>query len=156
VKKEIPFTFVLEELAELGLEIKPMFGCHAIYVGDKIVLILREKESETYDNGLWVATFAEHHASLRADFSALRHIRMFGPGPTGWQNLPVSHPEFEDQALALCAAIKSGDVRIGKIPASRKKKLKPLTRVQKAAPVGKVSDKMKSQKPKRKVAKSRK
>ena len=38
-----------------------MFGCTAIYVADKIMLILRDRPDETADNGVWLATTAQHH-----------------------------------------------------------------------------------------------
>ena len=45
-----------------------MFGCTAIYAGEKIVLILRQKPSYERDNGVWLATTREHHDSLRENF----------------------------------------------------------------------------------------
>jgi hypothetical protein len=44
-----------------------MFGCLAVYVQDKIVLILRDKREGTADNGVWLATTEEHHQSLRRE-----------------------------------------------------------------------------------------
>ena len=64
-----------------------MFGCLAVYVGDKIVLILRDRSDETDDNGVWLATTEEHHQSLRREFSNMRSIRLFGKEVTGWQVL---------------------------------------------------------------------
>ena len=55
-KKKVAFDFVLEELYSLEPTVKPMFGSHAVYVKDKIVLILRCRESYQYDNGVWLAT----------------------------------------------------------------------------------------------------
>jgi hypothetical protein len=43
LRKKVPYEFVLEALADLSPWTRPMFGCLAIYVGDKIELILREK-----------------------------------------------------------------------------------------------------------------
>lgn len=42
-RKRVPHEFVLEALAPLAPMTRPMFGCLAIYVEEKIVLILREK-----------------------------------------------------------------------------------------------------------------
>lgn len=123
-KKTIPFEFVLDELADADPVTRPMFGCTSVYVGDKIVLILREKETEPRDNGVWLATTPEFHESLKKDFPRMRSISMFGPGPTGWQVLPVDEPDFEEAALKACRLILKGDPRIGKVPKSRKKKLR--------------------------------
>lgn len=119
-----PFVFVLDELAPLAPVTRPLFGCLAVYVGDKIVLALRRKDVETVDNGVWVATTAEHHESLRLELPSLRSIELFGPGPSGWQVLPEAGPDFEDEVQRACALILRGDPRIGKIPKPKKAKSK--------------------------------
>ena len=42
-RKAPPHQFVLDALASVSVRTRPMFGCLAIYVGQKIVLILRDK-----------------------------------------------------------------------------------------------------------------
>lgn len=98
-----------------------MFGCLAVYVGDKIVCALRDKRNETADDdGMWLATTVEHHESLRRDFPRMRSIRVLGKDVTGWQILPADAPDFEQSALRACEFIVAGDERIGKVPASRR------------------------------------
>lgn len=128
IKKPLPFEFVFDELSGVDYRVKAMFGAHAVYSGDKILFILREKDSHLEDNGIWIATLHEHHPSLRKDFPSMRSIFMFGPGPTTWQNLPVDSDGFEESAMKLCKFIRQGDVRIGKVPASKKKKVKAASR----------------------------
>jgi hypothetical protein len=41
-RKPIPHAFVLDAISTLSPHTRPMFGCLAIYVRDKIVLILRD------------------------------------------------------------------------------------------------------------------
>jgi len=41
-RKAVPHEFVLAAIAELSPETHPMLGCLAVYVDDKIVLILRD------------------------------------------------------------------------------------------------------------------
>lgn len=54
-----------------------MFGCLAVYVGDKIVFILRDKGGATSnDDGMWLATTKEHHQSLQEDFPNMRSIKV--------------------------------------------------------------------------------
>ncbi|HEU4405437.1 MAG TPA: hypothetical protein VFS43_09125 [Polyangiaceae bacterium] len=118
-KKAVPFAFVLHELDELAPTTKPMFGCTAVYVRDQIVFILRDRPTYREDNGVWVATTPEHHASLRGEFAGLRSIGVLGPGETGWQCLPADDPGFEDNVLRACALVRAGDARIGKVPARR-------------------------------------
>ena len=74
------------------------------------------------DNGVWIATTEEHHASLLTEFPAMRSISVLGSGVTGWQVLPADAPDFEEAALHACALIHAGDPRIGKIHAQRRVK----------------------------------
>jgi hypothetical protein len=97
-----------------------MFGCLAIYVKDKIVLILRDKPESTADNGVWLATTQEHHESLRREFPNMRSIQVLGKPVTGWQVLPADAPDFEQVALRACELVLAGDLRIGKVPGSRR------------------------------------
>lgn len=116
-KKGPPFAFVLDELDALEPHTRPMFGCTAVYVGERIVIILRERPAHIEDNGVWIATTAEHHASLRAELPSLRSILVLNEGRiTGWQNIPVDGPDFEEEVLRACALVRAGDPRIGKIP----------------------------------------
>ncbi len=112
----IEFPFLLEELDGLNVETKPMFGARGVYVDGKIVFIMRDRPTSVNDNGVWLATTGEHHASLLTDFPAMRSIELFGPGPTGWQVLPVDSDDFEDSVLRACRFVRGGDPRIGKIP----------------------------------------
>lgn len=124
VRKAPPHEFVLEALTALKPRTNPMFGCLAVYVGPKIVLILRDRPSYPDDNGVWLATTQEHHESLRREFPSMRAIQLFGKPETGWQVLPASSPDFEESALRACELVLARDPRIGKIPkAKRKSKL---------------------------------
>ena len=117
-----PFAFVLDELETLGPYTRPMFGCTAVYVDDKIVFVLRERPTGRADNGVWLATIKEHHASLRAEMPSLRSITVFGVGAeTGWQVLPVDAPDFEESVIHACSLVRSADPRVGKVPKPRKR-----------------------------------
>lgn len=122
-KKQIPFSFVLDELSDLEPITKPMFGCTAIYIGSRITLILREKDNHPSSNGIWIATTHDHHSSLKKDFPKIKSIPVLGKSPTGWQMIRSNDPTFEESALRLCQLIRKGDGRIGKekpAPARRK------------------------------------
>jgi len=121
--KTVPFEFVLEALARANPRVKPMFGCQAVYVGEKVVLLLRKRKEYEADNGVWVATAPEHHVSLKKDLPSLRSIRLLGAGATtSWQNLPYEADDFEESVIKACEFILKGDVRIGKVPKTRLKK----------------------------------
>jgi hypothetical protein len=119
-RESVPHEFVLDAIAPLSPITRSMFGCLAIYVQDKIVLILRDKREQTADNGVWLATTEEHHQSLRQEFPNMRSIRVLGKKVTGWQVLPADAPDFEEAAQHACDLILAADPRIGKVPGSRR------------------------------------
>ena len=119
-RKAVPHEFVLDAIASLSPWTRSMFGCLAVYVGDKIVVILREKCDGTADNGVWLATTTEHHESLGREFPNMRSIGVLGKKVTGWQVLPADALDFEESALRACELIVAGDPRIGKIPGVRR------------------------------------
>jgi hypothetical protein len=123
----VPHEFVLDRIAALSPVTRPMFGCIAVYVEDKIVLILRDRPKSRADNGIWLATTAEHHESLRREFPLMRSIRLFGKKPSQWQVLPADDPDFETAAMRACQLILARDPRIGKIPKTRPMRARAAT-----------------------------
>jgi hypothetical protein len=118
-RKQVPHEFVLDALVELSPVTRPMFGCVAVYLEEKIVLILRDRPRSRADNGVWIATTVQHHESLRPEFPRMRSIQVLGKATTGWQVLAADAPDFEEAALHACELILAGDARIGKIPKRR-------------------------------------
>ena len=119
-RKNIPHEFVLEALDQVSPWTRPMFGCLAVCVGEKIVLILRDKPTYPKDNGVWLATTPDHHESLRHEFPHMRSIELLGKKITGWQVLPVDSPDFEEASLRACELVVAEDPRIGKVPGARR------------------------------------
>ncbi len=124
-RRSPPFEFVLDALAPLAPATRLMFGCVAVYVEEKIVLILRDRKDFPADNGVWIATVAEHHASLRSEFPRMRSIGLLGRKITHWQLIPAAAPDFEESTLRACRLILARDPRIGKIPSRRRPKRSP-------------------------------
>jgi hypothetical protein len=122
VKGTIPFPFVIDYLYPLEPVIKPMFGCHALYIGSKIYLIVRKRKTYPSINGVWIATSREHHASLKKEFPSMKSITVLGKAPTNWQVLRESSKTFEEEVIRACELIKKGDARIGKLPARKRKR----------------------------------
>jgi hypothetical protein len=118
--KKVPFDFVLDELDSLAPRTNPMFGCLAVYVGEKIVLVLRDRASEPQDNGVWVVTVREHQESLRLELPSMRPITVLGATPSAWQVIPKEGDSFEDEVLRACALLRARDPRIGKVPKARR------------------------------------
>ena len=120
--KSMPFDFVLEELCEASPYVKPMFGAYGVYIDDRILFILRDRIKSPEDNGIWLATTIQHHQSLQKVFPNMRSISLFGPGVTGWQNLPADSDDFEEAAIQACKLALDKDPRIGKVPKTKLKK----------------------------------
>jgi hypothetical protein len=132
-RKAAPHEFVLDALAALSPWTRPMFGCLAVYVQEKIVLILRDKPEHPADNGVWLATTEQHHESLRREFPNMRSIQVFGKPVTGWQVLPAEAADFEAAALRACDLLLAGDPRIGKVPGSRRPSVSKTRKAPKSA-----------------------
>ncbi len=137
-RKTFEFPFIFDELenSRVGPRIftRPMFGCHAIYVDEKIVLIMRKKEDRKRqpDNGLWVVVRSEFIEEIRKDFPNLQPIEMFahlkGQALSKWLNLREDDPQFEEDALRICQLVIQEDPRIGKVPQKKKKTKKPKSK----------------------------
>ena len=114
----IAFPFLLDLLIGLDYKIKPMFGCHAIYKEEKILMILRSKADHKESNGVWIATEFQHHESLIKIFPCLIDVNILSPqgNKTAWQMIPSNTENFEECVVLLCQMILKGDKRIGKIP----------------------------------------
>ena len=125
-RKSPPYPFILEALDPLHPEVRHMFGGHAVYISDKIVLMLRDSLKAPEDNGLWLV-FAEGHefskipAALKKEFPSIRLIALLGGAIKHWLLIPSDHSSFESDALHACDLILAHDPRLGRIPASRQK-----------------------------------
>jgi hypothetical protein len=120
---------VLDALEALAPVTKPMFGCLAVYVKEQIVLILRDRPDQAADNGVWLATSEEHHASLRGEFPHMRSIQVFGVPVTSWQVLPAEACDFEESAMRACELVLARDPRIGRVPSTRRRVTRKTARV---------------------------
>ncbi len=102
-----------------------MFGCHAVYGGEKILLVLRDRADHEDCNGVWIATDKMHHAYLQKLFPKMRSVSVLGGSKdkvTNWQMIGKEDPDFEKYVYKLCEMILHGDKAIGRIPAKKRKK----------------------------------
>ena len=122
--KKVPFPFVIEMLTPLNPRINPMFGAFGVYVRDKIVFALRERDTHTDANGVWIATSKEHHESLRREMPSLQSIYLLsdGKGETSWQMIPLDADDFETSVTRACELVLKNDPRIGNVPKKKRKK----------------------------------
>jgi hypothetical protein len=102
-----------------------MFSGHAVYIGDKIVCMLRDSPKSPEDNGIWVVFADARDASddpkaLRHQFPSIRPIRILGGKIGHWRILPADATNFESEAMRFCDLLLAQNPRLGRIPESRK------------------------------------
>jgi len=99
---------------------KSMFGCLAIYLYGRLMLVICSGEEPW--NGLLIATDHEFHDSIRDDFDyVVQH-----PVLKKWLYLPEASEDFESGSSEIVEAIRIGDQRFGVEPKERKsRKRKP-------------------------------
>ena len=131
MNREIPFDFIFDYLLPIETDVKPFFGMFAIYHGQKLLLLLRQRDNEPEMNGVWVATTPDGLDSLQQELPAL-HC-MFSPKKgakrkdgAAWLVIPPEVADFEKTAIRICELIVHRDPRIGRIskpraPRARKK-----------------------------------
>ncbi|MBL8601184.1 MAG: hypothetical protein JNK72_04615 [Myxococcales bacterium] len=129
-RQTVAFAWVLDALEDLEPTVRLMFGCHAVYLGEKIVLALRARGDD--DDGVWIATTPEHHPSLAKLLPSMASIGVLSGGKggvTGWQKLPSQGEDFEAEVERLVALVRARDPRVGKVPAKKKKPATPRSRL---------------------------
>ncbi len=124
MNREIPFDFILDYLLPIETTVKPFFGMFAIYSGERLLLMLRERENQPEMNGIWIATAKGGQESLKKEMPALRTFSGLKEkdSVTGWQMIPAAADDFEETAIRVCELIARRDPRIGKIPPLKKRK----------------------------------
>ena len=132
-RSPLPYPFILEALAPLHPEVRPMFGGHSIYIGDKVVFMLRDRPSTPADNGLWLIFTNQEDAELptpthpnplRSQFPSLRPIQLLEGKIKHWLLLPADSEDFESEALKACDLALAHNPHLGRIPKSRRTPLK--------------------------------
>ena len=122
-KPKPPHAFVLEALAPMDPEVRRMFSGFAVYIGDRIVCMLREHAKSPRDNGVWLVlseTTDPADPSLRREFPSIRSIGLLGNKIRHWLLIPSDGPDFETEALHACDLLLKSDRRLGRIPESRR------------------------------------
>ena len=116
-KRQAPFQFILDELSPIRPTLRQMFGFTYVYLGEKLLLSLRNSIRQPQYNGVWLYTEAEHIESLRREFALLprRYFWKSRRSGSGWVIL-ASHVEgFEEYAFRACELILRGDRRVGRV-----------------------------------------
>ena len=121
---QIPFDFILDYLLPIETTVKPFFGMFAVYSGERLLLMLRERDNQPEMNGIWIATARGWQESLKKDLPGLRTFSGLKEKDSGagWQLVSVAADDFEEMAIKVCELIARRDPRIGKIPPLKKRK----------------------------------
>lgn len=117
--KPSPYPFVLEAFQENDVITKPMFGHTVVYVDGRMVMFFISKEKNP-DNGVCLATSAEHIPSLKLEFPSLRHLKAYGAKAIDWRLIPADADDFEEAVLKACDLICNNDSRIGRLAKSKR------------------------------------
>jgi hypothetical protein len=128
VSKKIKKLYRLQWLVESVMEDpsyieRRMFGCLAVYLYGRMVLLLTEGEEPW--NGLLIPTEHKYHNSVLNEFKDIvQH-----PVLKKWLYLPENTEDFESVASDVVHAIEMNDPRFGVEPKERKpRKGKKITR----------------------------
>lgn len=117
------FLWLVEPLADNPTFVdRPMFGGRSIYFDGRMVLYLAAKREPW--RGVLVAVEREQHASILAQFPALRPHKILPK----WLYLPEIAPSFERDAQAIVECIRRLDPRFGIVPKAKKRKRGNKTR----------------------------
>jgi hypothetical protein len=122
-KAKAPHAFVVEALMPMNPEVRRMFSGFAVYLGDRIVCMLRDHPKSPRDNGVWLVLSDGTNpadAELRREFPSIRSIELLGDKIGHWLLIPSDSPGFEAEALHACDLMLRHDPRIGRIPKSRR------------------------------------
>ena len=122
-RKTPPHAFVLATLAPLEPEVRRMFSGYAVYLGDRVVCMLRDHVKSPKDNGLWLVLSESVNPAdraLRKELPSLRPIELLGGKISHWLVIPSDGPTFEEEALHACDLLLHRDSRIGRVPNSRR------------------------------------
>jgi hypothetical protein len=112
-----PLQWLLEPLeAEPSFVQKHMFGCQAVYMFGKLVLVLAADEEPW--NGVLVCTSREFHSALIGEYPGLQSHPVLGK----WLYLSQAHDNFEEIAQELVQQIVKQDPRIGVEPGAGRRK----------------------------------
>ena len=90
-KRKPPHSFVLEALVALDPEVRRMFSGFAVYLGDRLVCMLRDHAKSVRDNGVWLVLSEGTDPAdpgLRREFPSLRRIELLGNKIGHWLVIP--------------------------------------------------------------------
>ena len=110
--KKFEHEWIFEPFAEhRTFFTKGMFGGLAVHLFERLMLLLVEptKSGRWHWHGVLVCTDARHHASIQAEFPALRPHETLRK----WLFIDSTHEDFESTMEAVAKRVESNDPRFG-------------------------------------------
>jgi hypothetical protein len=114
-RRPLPFPFIIDELESSRPTVRGVFGFTHVYLEDRLLFSLRDADTRTGSNGMWLYTTTEHADSLAQEFPDLPRRQIWRSGKKAWVILASRLGDFEENALRACELILSGDRRIGRV-----------------------------------------
>ena len=111
---KVPYDFVLRYLYPVRPTIKKMLGCYGLFVKDKNILVLRERDNHPEFNGVFVATQPEFFEELQNTLHASNMDFELDGIKHSWIFISEDLDDFKEKVQKACELIKAGDERIGK------------------------------------------
>jgi hypothetical protein len=117
--KTHPLLWVIESLIEEPSYLqKPMFGCLAIYLHGRLMLVLASGQEPW--NGLLIPTEHQFHDAIVKEFQEVVQHSVLKK----WLYLPEATEDFETVASDIVEAVRMNDQRFGVEPKERISKRK--------------------------------
>jgi hypothetical protein len=113
-KPHNPLLWVVDSIVEEPSYIeRAWFGCRAIYLHGRLILVLCSGEEPW--NGVLLPTEKEFHKDIRQEFeNVVQH-----PILKKWLYLPENSEDFETVSSEIVEAVRGGDQRFGVEPMER-------------------------------------
>jgi hypothetical protein len=111
-RPSVAYEFVLDALEGLPVSTRAMFGSTAVYIGEQVVFILRQKGD--HDDGVWLAFEPGREQDVQRALPNIVRIDAL-PNVRNWRKLAASHPGFEEDVHEACALARAGGL-LGKTP----------------------------------------
>jgi len=122
IKKQHPLLWVVESLMEEPSYLeKPMFGCLAIYLHGRLMLVLASGVEPW--NGLLIPTEHQFHDAILKEFSDIVQHSVLKK----WLYLPEATEDFETVASDIVEAVRMNEQRFGVEPKERVSRRKRKT-----------------------------
>ena len=110
----VPYDFVLQYLYPVRPRKHKMLGGMGLFVAEKNVLFLRERDNHPEFNGVFVATQPEYFDSLNEEIHSSNMEFDIDGSYHSWIFISEDLDDFNEKVKKACELIKLGDRRIGK------------------------------------------